>query len=296
VLQHAHTTSVPRRVVIIGANGFVGRAVARRLSAARIPWTGLGRSEIDLQSGDAAERLAARLQPGDAVVAAAARVPCKNSAVLVDNMVIANVMLHAFARVAVSHVVNVSSDAVYADEWVPLTESSPAAPNTMHGAMHLAREIALRAELKAPLAILRPTSLYGSDDPHNSYGPNQFRRLAVEGKDIVLFGAGEERRDHVFIEDLAELILRILSRRSTGILNVATGEVHSFRAIAEMVIEAAANKVGIRQTARTGRMPHNGYRPFDPAACRVAFPDFTYMSLQEGIRRVQEQMNGGAGG
>jgi nucleoside-diphosphate-sugar epimerase len=37
-------------------------------------------------------------------------------------------------------------------------------------------------------------------DPHNGYGPNRFRRLAAGGEEIVLFGEGEERRDHVQVE------------------------------------------------------------------------------------------------
>jgi hypothetical protein len=31
-------------------------------------------------------------------------------------------------------------------------------------------------------------------------------------------------------------------------------------------------------------MPHNGYRPFDVAATRAAFPDFRSMPLSEGLR------------
>jgi hypothetical protein len=37
-------------------------------------------------------------------------------------------------------------------------------------------------------------------------------------------------------------------------------------------------------------MPHNGYRPFDPAATRAAFPDFHYVKLPDGIRRVQAEV------
>ena len=152
--------------------------------------------------------------------------------------------------------------------------------------MHLAREIALRAEIRAPLAMLRPTLIYGAADPHNGYGPNRFRRLVADGNDIVLFGEGEERRDHVAIEDVAEIALRVLQQRSVGSLNVATGEVHSFRAVAEMVAALAVKPVAIKGTPRSGPMPHNGYRPFDIAASRAAFPDFRYRSLQEGLRRA----------
>ena len=30
-------------------------------------------------------------------------------------------------------------------------------------------------------------------------------------------------------------------------------------------------------------MPHNGYRPFDIAASRAAFPDFAYTPLEDGL-------------
>jgi UDP-glucose 4-epimerase len=295
MLWHAHADCLPERVVVIGARGFVGAAVCRRLKGAGVEHLGLSRADIDLQAADAAEQLAARLRSEDAIVIAAARAPCKNTAMLAENMAMLEAIVVALGRMSASHVIYVSSDAVYSDEPLPLHESSPTVPQSLHGAMHLAREIAIRDELKVPVAIMRPTLLYGAGDPHDGYGPNRFRRRAAQGKDIVLFGQGEERRDHVLVDDLAELIFRILLRGSTGMLNIATGTVHSFRSIAEMVVAAAAKSVAILSSPRTGPMPHNGYRPFDPAACRAAFPDFSYVSLPEGIRRVQREMEAAHG-
>ena len=206
---------------------------------------------------------------------------------MIENMVMTRAMVEALARTPAAHVINISSDAVYADGPLPLTESSPMAPTSMHGAMHLAREIAFSTTLKSPLAILRPSLLYGADDPHNGYGPNRFRRLANDGKDIVLFGEGEERRDHVLIEDVAEIIFRVLQRRSTGSLNIATGEVHSFRDIAEQVVAAAPHEVAIKGSPRSAPMPHDGLRTFDIAASRAAFPDFIYTPIGAGITNTQ---------
>jgi nucleoside-diphosphate-sugar epimerase len=277
-------------VVVIGAGGFVGGAIVRRLRSAGIDVVALGRSDVDLSARDAGPRLASMLQGGDAVIAAAAKAPCRNIDMLIENLAMTQSIVGAIGCVPVAHVINISSDAVYGDEPVPLTEDSPTAPASYHGAMHLAREIAFRSEVRAPLAILRPTLLYGADDPHNGYGPNRFRRLANAGEDIVLFGAGEERRDHVLIDDLAEIALRVLTHRSTGSLNVATGEVHSFRAVADLVVAAASARISIKETPRNGPMPHNGYRPFDIAATRAAFADFDYVKLPAGIRRVQQQV------
>jgi nucleoside-diphosphate-sugar epimerase len=278
----------PQRVVIIGARGFVGGAIAARLEQDGVDVVRVARSEVDLLARGAAEALQRLLREGDSVVAASARAPCKDSAMLVDNMVMAMAISQAIARSKVGHVVNISSDAVYADSDRPLTEASCAAPASLHGAMHLAREVMFQSEVKAPLAILRPSLLYGPADPHNGYGPNRFRRLAAKGEDIVLFGEGEERRDHVFITDLAEIAARVLIRRSTGVLNVATGEVHSFADIARKVVSLFGSKSAIRNSVRTGPMPHNGYRPFDTAGCRRAFPDFRYTPFEEGLKRSRD--------
>jgi nucleoside-diphosphate-sugar epimerase len=291
MLEHLNISMrTPARVVVMGAGGFVGGSLAARLARDGVAVLPLSRRQIDLLATDASERLAGMLRSDDAFVAVSALAPCKNSEMLVQNMVIARAMVRALALSPVAHVVNISSDAVFADSPGPLTESSCAAPGTLHGAMHLAREVMFRTETGGPLAILRPSLLYGAADPHNGYGPNRFRRLAQRGQDIVLFGEGEERRDHVFIDDLAELTAQVLFRRSKGELNVATGEVHSFREIAEKVVRLAGRTVAIKGSPRSGPMPHNGYRPFDIAACREAFPDFRYVPLDEGLARAQRAM------
>lgn len=286
---HNSAPRFPSRTVVIGANGFVGGAVARLVAAKGGQVVPLSRADVDLLAPDAADRLAALLKTGDAVVAAAARAPCKDLSMLIDNMLMTKAMVEAIGKANISHVVNISSDAVYADGPLPLTEASPAAPTSMHGAMHLAREIAFASEVKAPLAFLRPTLIYGASDPHNGYGPNRFRRLANKGQEIVLFGEGEERRDHVLIEDVAELAVRLLAGRAEGVLNAATGTVHSFRSIAEQVVAAAPHQVAIKGQPRQGPMPHNGYRPFDPAAVKAVFPDFTFTPLAQGIARAQAE-------
>jgi UDP-glucose 4-epimerase len=136
------------------------------------------------------------------------------------------------------------------------------------------------------VANLRPTLIYGASDPHNGYGPNRFRRLANQGSNIVLFGEGEERRDHVYIDDVAELITLVLQHKSVGALNVATGHVHSFMEIAKAVVALSGNATAVSCSPRMGPMPHNGYRPFDNTICEQAFPKFRYTLLREGLRKA----------
>ncbi len=285
--QNAETR--PKRVVVLGAGGFVGAAAARAMDAGGIPVLRLARTDIDLLTSDASDRLTDALRPEDALVVVSARAPCKTAGQLVENTAMMRPVCDALARKPVAHVVYVSSDAVYRDSDGPLTEASCAEPGSLHGAMHLAREVLFRSEVKAPIAMLRPSLLYGAGDPHNGYGPNQFRRLAAQSKPIVLFGEGEERRDHVWVEDVAALIRLMVLFRSEGVLNAATGRVWSFREIADIVVAQFAVRVPIETRPRSGPMPHNGYRPFEIAACQAAFPSFQYTSLPDGLFKVRAE-------
>src|SRR2546428_8601803 len=100
--------------------------------------------------------------------------------------------------------------------------------------MHRMRELMLASEANAPVAVLRFTAIYGAGDTHNSYGPNRFLRQALGDGRIVLFGNGEETRDHLYVNNAVALILDIVSRGSIGTLNVATGGSTTFPAVAQL--------------------------------------------------------------
>jgi nucleoside-diphosphate-sugar epimerase len=293
MLTHAFDRPVlPQRVVVIGAGGFLGGAIVRRLRALGVPVAALGRGDVDLLAVDAADRLASLLRDGDAVVAAAAIAPCKTAGMLRDNMTLSLAMVRALQRIAPAHVVNIGSDAVYRDQMAPLAEDSPQGPDNYHGIMHMAREIMVRSEVAAPLALLRPTLVYGAGDPHNGYGPNQFLRQAARGEAIALFGEGEEQRDHVFVDDVAELAARVLLHRSSGALTLATGVTCRFAEVARTAVALTGDRSAIVSRPRPGPMPHNGYRAFDVTALRAAFADFTPTPLRDGMARMLSQEAG----
>ena len=276
----------PSRVVVLGAGGFVGGAISDRLTAEKVPILALTRNELDLLKPEASATLQRLLRADDGVVFVSALAPTRNNAMLIDNLRMAEAVCAALAAQSVAHLVYISSDAVYSDDANPVTERSCQQPSSLHGAMHLAREIMLRTALKLPLAILRPTLIYGAKDPHSGYGPNRFRRLAAKGEAITLFGEGEEKRDHVHIADVAALVSATLHQRSTGTLNIATGKSTSFREVAEMVAAHSGGSVEFRTTPRQNPITH---RHFDIIDCLKAFPEFHYISLRDGLALSAEK-------
>ena len=281
MLEHSSPVrKSPNRVVVLGAGGFVGGAISARLTGEKVPILALTRNQLDLLKPEASATLQRLLRADDSVVFVSALAPTRNNAMLMDNLRMAEAVCASLAAQAVAHLVYISSDAVYSDDANPVTERSCQQPSSLHGAMHLAREIMLRTALKLPLAILRPTLIYGAKDPHSGYGPNRFRRLAAKGEAITLFGDGEEKRDHVHIADVAALASAALHHRSTGALNIATGKSTSFREVAEMVAALSGGSVEIRTTPRQNPITH---RHFDIIDCLKAFPEFHYISLRDGL-------------
>ena len=284
MLEHLHTEPVkPPRVVVVGAGGFVGGAIARELARDGVPVLGLTRKEVDLTADGAAAAVTEKLEPEDSVVFVSALAPARTSAMLLQNLRMAEAVGQALSARPVAHLLYISSDAVYADDANPVTERSCCQPSSLHGMMHAARELMLKTDVKVPLAILRPSLLYGARDPHNGYGPNRFRRLAEKGETITLFGEGEEQRDHIYIDDVARLVGLVLSHRSRGTLNVATGVSTSFREIAEKVVSLSGKRPEVRGTPRQNPITH---RHFDITDCLKAFPQFRYTPLQDGLTRA----------
>jgi len=278
---------LPSRVVILGADGFVGSTSRKKLQGLGIDVLSLPRTELDLTDKNAANKLSRILKDDDVLIFISAKAPVKDEEMLILNLQIGKSVCEALRKKQIKQVIYVSSDAVYADSDAPLTEQSCAQPSSLHGIMHLTREVMIKNVFEGCLCIIRPSLIYGPRDPHNGYGPNKFIRLAKKNLDIEIFGNGEEQRDHVFIDDVASIFLMLILHQATGILNIASGKLNSFLSIAEVTIDNLKSKSNIKKISRSGPIPHNGYREFDISNFKKVFPNFEYKNFNDIINQIQ---------
>src|SRR5262245_17637823 len=129
MLEHLNPTPrKPSRAVVLGAYGFVGGTCARLLPARGVPALPLHKADIDLMASGAGQQSRVRLARDYAILVVSARAPCKDTGMMVDNIRIMHAVCTALERSSVNHVVYFSSDAVYSDAPVPLTEESRTEP------------------------------------------------------------------------------------------------------------------------------------------------------------------------
>jgi len=276
------------KAVVLGASGFVGKNLINHLSAMNIETTALSSQDIDLSDEGSVEKLAKSVFQNDALIFISALTPDRGRDIstFMRNLTMGENVCGFLEHNQPAHVIYVSSDAVYQDDVDLARETSPCNPSGYHGLMHLVRERMLENTLRAsdtPLLILRPSLLFGPGDTHNGYGPNRFMGAAQRGEKITLFGEGEEKRDHVYIEDLSRLIGLGMVHRSQGTLNVATGTATSFMDVAQTVVATVSQEVVIETTPRQTPITH---RHFDTAAMIKAYPSFKPVSLQEGLAQT----------
>ena len=296
LIHHNARPEKPARVVVLGAGGVIGRALVTCLKADGIPALSVGSADIDLQGTDAAEKLKLLLKPDDAVVFLSALTPDKGRdvATLMKNLRMAEAVAAAMEAVKCSQLVYMSSDAVYQFGVGTVDETTPADPLDLYGVMHKAREVIMMSAVPADaLAILRCTLVCAADDTHNSYGPNRFRRQGAKEGKITLGGEGRETRDHVFADDVAELVRLVLVHRSAGLLNAVSGRSYSFSEVAHIVAASFDPPVEVSFAGGGGALTH---RHYDATALHQAFPNFRFQPLEAVVAEVGRRSAGRADG
>ena len=233
------------KILVTGGAGFIGSHVVDRLLAdghrvAIVDNLSSGRRANvspaatlhvgDIRSPQLGSIVAAE-RPDAAAQAAVARSVADPAFDAGVNVVGTANVLEAARRAGVRRIVYTSTGgAAYGDtDVLPTPEDHPARATSPYGVSKVAAERYLECwtGLSGGTTLaLRLANVYGPrQNPHGEAGVIAiFCHRLLAGEPCLVYGDGDQTRDYVFVEDVADAIARALSRHAaTGIANIGTG-------------------------------------------------------------------------
>lgn len=291
-----------QKVLVTGGAGFIGSHLCRHLLKAKIKTVVLDNLSVgkkenvpsgcqfikgDIQNFSLAKEL---IQKVDAVFHLAANVTIRGSVdkfyqdAKTNVMGTLNLLRACKESKRVKKFIFSSSMAVYADcpRPRPIKESYKTEPISPYGVAKLASERYILLACKQ-MGIKSTVLRY-----FNTYGPGQtftpyvgvitiFINRLLDNQPLKIFGDGEQRRDFVYVDDIAEATYRILKAKTDSqIFNVGTGRAISVNQIAQLLV----NKID--STAKID------YEPAHPGELRYSIADSRSLERAIGFKPKTE--------
>lgn len=253
------------RILLTGGAGFIGSRVACRLtqeghtlflldnfssSSRPLVPTGVDVIECDVREREQLGKLIHQIRP-EIVGHLAAQVSTRLSFERPDEDVSTNIIgtlnvVTECARNNIPRLILASSMVCYGNSYAqPISEQNSCAPVSIYGvtkycAERLADLICTHSG-RPRLTALRLFLTYGPGQSLSN--PYQgviaiFISRVLRGEPIVIFGDGEQTRDVIFVDDVADAWARVIAHDIPGIFNVGTGESHSINIIVDQVLSA----------------------------------------------------------
>jgi UDP-glucose 4-epimerase len=239
------------RVLVTGASGHIGGAIASALVAGGHEVHGLSRRPqappgvravtADLGGRRGLTGLSDDIPPCDAVVHAAAALdkdPASETVTLVNGIGTQRVVDLARQWRSRSLVLVSGVTVIGIPRVLPIDEDHPTAPLTAYHASKLYSEHLVHATAPAgcAVAVLRVTAPIGAGTPEGRIA-SVFVRRALEGRPLVLAGKGGRRQDYVDVADVARAAVSATAGAVSGTFNVASGRSVSNLELARTCIE-----------------------------------------------------------
>ncbi len=274
-------------ILVTGSEGFLGKAIRRGLV-----YRGYNVAGFDKKKGhNVVDRLAVeKALHGKAAVVHLGS-PCSalmfaespKEAWFETIRGMANILKYSSGRVIFA-----STCTLYGDSPRPVSEEHelPAPPNLYAAAKLECERLSLLSTIAGKdIKILRIFAGYGPEEwTKGKYASPvmHFIRALIERKKPIIYGAGTQVRDFIFIDDIVEFTIRALETSSNEkLFNIGSATGTSFLNLVELIQE----KLDFKAAARFVRPPE-GYVPSIVANTCVATRELGYsarVGIEEGL-------------
>ncbi len=159
-------------------------------------------------------------------------------------------------------VVITSSSEIYGDAQTPaIDEQHPLAPTSPYAASKVAADrlaYAYRRTYGLPVAIIRPFNTFGPRHPYDVIP--KFIELARRGQPLVVHGDGQQSRDFCYVDDMVRAFVTMAEHPAAigRTVNFGTGVATSIRTLAERIVALSGSSSSIEhgpvRTAEVSRL------------------------------------------
>lgn len=291
-------------VLVLGAAGFIGRHMVESLAASGRTVLAACRSEARFNLPSIRPCIARFDQAGDflpllgerplVIHAASSTTPGSSAAQpqIEGNLRTTLALLEALQVRPGAHLVFLSSGGtLYGPSDHAARESDTLQPRSYHGAGKAAAEHfihAWSAQFDGRATIIRPGNVYGpGQSPRSGFAaiPTAFQAL-LAGTAFTVYGDGGTARDFLYVDDLIELVLKVIERKHSprwDVLNAGSGQAITLSALLDAIeqtagarlqrVHKAARAVDVRRTVLDcSRAAALGWKP--------------HVSIEEGLART----------
>lgn len=200
--------------------------------------------------------------------------------------------LESMRKVGVKKIIFSSSATVYGTpEKLPIKEDAPIHPDNPYGASKAAVESYLQtynAVYGFDSIVLRYFNPYGPGEEHEpeTHAIPNFIKSTLAKKPIPLYHKGEQIRDFIYIDDLAQAHIDVLNLTGHQIFNIGTETGVKVKDVLDKIFEIVGYKVEIEDLGKRPGDVEANYASSDKIKKTVGWS--AKVNLQEGLKKTIE--------
>ena len=208
-------------IFILGHKGYVGKNIYKFLKEKKLNVTGFSSKENNLLSKNSVKFLKSKIKKDSVLIICAAiksTVSSELNSLILNNKIIENIV-KGIKKKKLKKVIYFSSCAVYGVNvnHKRFSESDKLNPDTYYSVSKFYAEKLLKLVIPAKnLLIVRPTIVYGPNEPIYQSSPSGYIKKIFKKDKINIWGDGSEIRNFIYIDDLVLKIFKLISKGIFG--------------------------------------------------------------------------------